>query len=497
VIGEQNKDTGIVFETSCGWEQLLISAKSQFRKESESKASAAEKEGDDSITDLDAYLSKTKGSAKLFSRASEFFVGGQSHNARFFKPYPFFAARSSGKYIWDVDGNRFVDYWMGHTALILGHSPKVVTDELRDQIKNGLFFGSPNIYAYELGELIHKNVPCAESIRFCTTGAEATMYAVRLARAASGRNIVVKIAGGWHGYNSTLVFGVSSPFEEPESAGLVPGEEKYTRLISFNDIEEADRVLSSESQDIAAVIVEPVLGGGGVVPAERDFLVFLREKCDRIGSLLIFDEIITGFRLGLQGGQGYYRVLPDLCTLGKIIGGGLPASAIAGKKDTMKFADTSLFPSKKQRCWIGGGTFSENALAMRAGIATLRYLEAHAKDLYNRIGKFGTELRKKVDEAFAENGIKTQSTGVGSLFVTHFLADGQDVITCAEDVDLSRRDLEREYYFSLVSKYNIFFIPGHIGAISDAHEQSDIEYFVESSREVARRLKIKQRLKSQ
>jgi glutamate-1-semialdehyde 2,1-aminomutase len=184
--------------------------------------------------DVSKYLDKTKKSHQLYKKAKRIFAGGTSHNARFFEPYPFFVRKAQGKYLWDVDGNKYTDYWTGHTALILGHSPKIVAEALEEQSENGTLFGTVAEQAVELGEIVRSNVPCAKLIRFCNTGAEATMYAVRLARAFTGRRVVAKAEGGWHGYNTTLLKGVTSPFEVPESAGLIEQGNQFVRTFKFN-----------------------------------------------------------------------------------------------------------------------------------------------------------------------------------------------------------------------------------------------------------------------
>jgi glutamate-1-semialdehyde 2,1-aminomutase len=436
---------------------------------------------------VENYKLKTKLSYKMYAAASKIMPGGQSHNARFFEPYPFFATKARGKYIWDLDGNRYVDYWMGHTALILGHSPQIVVKEIRSQMSNGLLFGSPNEFAYEHAKLVTELVPCAEEVRFCTTGGEATMYAVRLARAFTKRKTILKMAGGWHGYNSALAVGVNAPYEVPESAGLVSDEDKTVGLAPFNDIEGTRKAIESCGEELAGVIIEPVIGAGGIIPAEKEYLSFLRSECTRVGAVLIFDEIITGFRMGLHCAQGYYGIKPDLCTLGKILGGGLPASAVAGRSDIMSLADVTN-KSKTERCWIGGGTFSENSLPMRAGRATLEYLKANEKGLYPRLSKLGEKARRTVDKAFEEFDIRTQSTGTGSLFSTHFLSEGQKSIKSPFDVNASNRGLQKKYAFSLISDHGIYFLPGHSGAISSAHTDADIVDLAESTRVIAKRL---------
>lgn len=420
----------------------------------------------------------------MYEQARKIMPGGHSHNARFFAPYPFYADRARGKYIWDIDGNRYVDYWMGHTALILGHSPPVVARVIREQSANGLLMGSPNKYAFELATLVNEIVPCAESTRFCTTGAEATMYAVRLARAFTKRNTIIKIAGGWHGYSSALTVGVSAPYDVPESAGLIAEDEKFVKLAEFNNVEQTSALFDSVASDLAGVIIEPVVGAGGVIPATREYLEMLQRRCSDLGSVLIFDEIITGFRLGLGGAQEYYQIKPDLCTLGKILGGGLPVSAVTGRSDIMSLADITN-RSKTERAWIGGGTFSENAMCMRTGIATLNYLSKNRKSLYRNLNKLGEYLRKSIDRAFSSNGMRTISTGAGSLFATHFLTENQTEIRSPSDVIAANKPEQKHYYFSLISRHGIYYLPGHIGAISAAHSKEDVDAYVRATEEYA------------
>ncbi len=441
------------------------------------------------LSDAEVYRAKTPNSLKMFEQASMIMPGGQSHNARFFEPYPFYAQKARGKYIWDVDGNRYVDYWMGHTALILGHSPAVVASTLKQQSTNGLLLGSPNRYAFELASLVNKVVPCAESLRFCTTGAEATMYAVRLARAFTKKSTIVKMAGGWHGYSSALTVGVSPPYDMPESAGLISDDERLVKLAKFNDIEKTKEAMDAVAGDLAGLIVEPVVGAGGTIPATKEYLEFLKKRCAELGAVLIFDEIITGFRLGLGGAQEYYQIKPDLCTLGKILGGGLPVSAVAGSSEIMSLADVN-HKSKTQRCWIGGGTFSENALCMKAGIATLGFLMRNRKSLYKNLNRLAEDLRTSVDRIFSENGIRTKSTGAGSLFTTHFLSEDQDDILSPSDASAAKKAAQKDYYFSLIARNGIYFIPGHLGAISTAHSRSDIDQFLHATEEYAKRREL-------
>jgi len=280
---------------------------------------------------------------------------------------------------------------------------------------------------------------------------------------------------------------VSPPYDVPESSGLLSDDDRLVKLAAFNNIEETKRVISENPEDIAGIIIEPVMGAGGVLPANKQYLEFLRSKCSKIGALLIFDEIITGFRLSLGGAQEYYGVTPDVTTLGKILGGGLPVSAIVGRTEILELANAEAHKGKSERVWIGGGTFSENALCMRAGIATINRLVEDRKEVYGRLEKCGEKLRTSIDKAFIESGYRTNTTGAGSLFATHFLKEDQKSISSPEDVNSSDRATEKEYYFSLIAEHGIYFIPGHIGALSTAHTGSDIEELVSATLDFAKR----------
>ncbi len=417
----------------------------------------------------------TAHSREMFARAGKVFAGGVNHNARLYEPYPIFVEKAKGRYIWDLDGNRYTDYWMGHMALILGHSPSVVTGPLRKQVGMGTHYGMGSRLSVELGEEVQRAVPCSEMLRLCNTGAEATMYLVRLARGYTGRKTVIKIAGGWHGYNTELNRGVHTPFDRPEGAGILDVEQAYVRTVRFNDLDAASKAVNSSKRDVAAIFLEPVLGAGGCIPADKDYLKGLRELADWSGALLAFDEIITGFRVALGGAQAFYGVTPDLASFGKVVGGGLPIGLVCGRKEILSLAD----PSRKQRfVSIGGGTFSENPLAMTAGLATLRHLRKNAGIIYPRLDELGGELRSGIDAAFAEKGVDAHTTGLGSLFLTHFGGNPRS----AEDAARERRDLAKKYALFLMSR-GVFILPSHAGGISTCHTGDDIKSLVRKSRE--------------
>ena len=419
------------------------------------------------------YERMTGGSKRLFQRANAVFAGGINHNARYYAPYPIFASKARGQHIWDEDGNRYTDYWMGHMALILGHSPKAVVDSLQGQIANGTHYGMGSSLSVELGEEIQKAVPCAEMIRFCNTGAEATMYLIRLARGYTGRRVVIKMAGGWHGYNTELNKGVHRPFDRAESAGILEEEQAYVKTVRFNDLEAAEREVKAAGGDAAVIFLEPVLGAGGCIPADRDYLKGLRELADRTGTLLAFDEIITGFRVALGGAQERYGVTPDLASFGKIAGGGLPLGLVAGRREILALAD----PTKKVKfVSIGGGTFSENPLSMAAGLATVRHLRKHAKTVYPALERTGERARAGIDKELGERGVEAHTTGLGSLFLTHF----GPAPTSAEEESKEDKPLQRRYALSLMPK-GIFILPGHPGGISTVHTEKDLGYLISES----------------
>ncbi|RLI14581.1 glutamate-1-semialdehyde 2,1-aminomutase, partial [Candidatus Bathyarchaeota archaeon] len=320
---------------------------------------------------LNSYVSKTSKSKALYERAKKVLPAGVSYAIRYFEPYPFYTARAEGSKLFDVDGNEYVDFWLGHTALILGHSPPAVVEAVRKQLERGTHFGTSHELEVKLAEKIVKMVPSAEMVRFTNSGTEANMYATRLARAYTGKNKIAKFEGGWHGGYDALHKGVRYPFDIPESAGLTEGALRDTIVLPFNDLEGVEEKLKNER--VASIVIEPVLGAGGGIPAEREFLKGLREFCDENDILLIFDEVITGFRLAPGGGQEYYNVIPDITVFGKILGGGFPIGAFCGRRDIMERINNLIY--ERPHYSFHGGTFAANPMSMIAGLATLEILE--------------------------------------------------------------------------------------------------------------------------
>ena len=420
------------------------------------------------------YKKKTKNSAKIFAKSLKLHVNGVSHNIRYYEPYPFVVKSSSGKNLIDVDGNKYTDYWMGHWSLILGHGPSKVKEALQKQIEKSWMYGTVNEQTIKLSELISKAVPVAEKIRYVTSGTEATMYAVRLARSVTGKKIIAKIDGGWHGYTSDLLKSVNWPFTESESSGIV-NEEKIVS-IPYNDLEKSIKILKKYSKNLAGVIIEPVLGGGGCIPATPEYLKGIQEFVHKNNSLFILDEIVTGFRFRYGCLYPTMKLNPDIVTLGKIVGGGMAIGVMCGKKEIMEQADTTG-KRKSERSYVGGGTFSANPASMASGFATLSVLK-NGKSIYSKINDLGEYTRKELSRSFDD---KVVVTGKGSLFMTHFVKNGVTEITNAADVAKCDGAALVKYHFKMIAQEGIFFLPGKLGAISNAHSKTDINQMIKAS----------------
>ncbi len=378
---------------------------------------------EDRIEELDRtltekYVSMTEKSKILYERAVKVFPAGVTYHLRWFHPYPFYISRAEGPYVWDVDGNMYVDFWMGHGSQLLGHRPKVVLDNIIEFLSTlGSHVGFEHKLAVEYAEFLSQIIPCVEELRFTNSGTEAAMYSVRLARAFTGRLKIVKVNGGWHGGYDALHIGVSPPYNEPGSAGLPYDSVKYTVTVPFNDLEALEKAL--KGRDVAAFIVEPVLGAGGMIESKREYLKGARELTEQYDTLLIFDEVITMFRLSLGGAQELYGVIPDLVILGKAIGGGFPGSgAFGGKTEILEKLNHLKYLDPKLRS-AHGGTFTGNPMTLAAGYATAHYLKNNGW-IYEKTNNLWNSVRKDIQKTCDTSGIKCYATGLGSMLGIHF-----------------------------------------------------------------------------
>ncbi|MGB9914296.1 MAG: glutamate-1-semialdehyde 2,1-aminomutase [Candidatus Bathyarchaeales archaeon] len=355
-------------------------------------------------------------SEELFEKAKRLMPGGVNSPVRAFQPYPFFTKRAYGSRLVDVDGNEYIDYCMAYGALLLGHAHPSVVEAVRAQLENGSLFGTPTEQEVELAELICEAVPSAEMVRLVTTGGEATMSALRAARGYTGKRKILKFEGCYHGAHDSVLVKAGSgatTFGVPNSLGVPEEVGRNTVVVPFNDAGAFETAVKAHREDLAAVIVEPVIGNIGLVLPREDFLETLREVTEAYGVVLIFDEVITGFRLALGGAQEYYGVTPDMTTLGKVLGGGFPIAAFAGKEEIMRV----IAPEGKV---YQAGTYSGNPVSVVAALATLKFLRQHERDFYAELADKCRTIVEPLKEAAAEFHLKLQINQVASMFQLFF-----------------------------------------------------------------------------
>ena len=403
-------------------------------------------------------------SEELFKEAKNYLPGGVDSPVRAYEPYPFFAQGAKGSKIFDVDGNDYIDYCLAYGPLVLGHANEKIMQEVADQLKIGSAYGVPTEKEIELAKLVIKKVPCAEMIRFVNSGTEATMSAIRLARAATGRKKIIKFEGSYHGaHDYVLVKSGSGAVGLPDSPGVPDDTTRNTVLIPFNDEGALIDLVEKDGNEIAAIIVEPIMGNIGFIPPKDDYLKFLREITSQNGIILIFDEVITGFRIAEGGAQEYFGVTPDLVTLGKIIGGGFPMGALAGKKELMGM----IAPSGTV---YQAGTFNGNPISVTAGLAMLKQLN---NDFYVEMGKKGTILRDGIHDILDDNSLNFKIAGLSSMFQIYFTDNEVYDYTSAKSADTKKFDL----YFHTLLKNGVFIPPSQFECcfLSLTHSEEDIQ----------------------
>ena len=415
----------------------------------------------------------TEKSASPFSEAQQYIPGGVNSPVRAFKSVggsPLFIKKAKGAYLFDEDGNRYLDYVCSWGPGILGHASERVIRAVKNACEDGLTFGAPTKKETELAKMITEFVPAAEQVRLVSSGTEAVMSAIRLARGYTGRDTIIKFEGNYHGHSDGLLVKAGSGLLTdltPASAGVPEGYTKSTLLAKYNDEESVSELFSLYPDSIAAVIVEPVAANMGVVPPKEGFLEFLREITEKHGTVLIFDEVITGFRLALGGAGEYYGVKPDMVTLGKIVGGGMPLAAYCGRKDIMQCV-APVGPVYQ------AGTLSGNPVAVTAGIETLKIL-SNEREVYERLDRKTSVL----EQAFKEKGL--QVNRVGSLLSAFFT----DVpVTDYETAKTSDTEAFAKY-FSYMLENGIYVAPSQFEAmfISATHTDMDIERTAQVIRE--------------
>jgi glutamate-1-semialdehyde 2,1-aminomutase len=401
---------------------------------------------------LDEYVARTPGSRALFERASRSLPGGSTRTTTFSPPYPPYLVRGEGLRTWDVNGNEYRDFLGNYTSLILGHAHPDVVAAVEAQVRRGSAFAAPTETEIELAEELRRRLPSVERIRFTNSGTEATMFAIRAARAFTGRPLIAKFQGAYHGTHDTALAG---------TPGVPAATSAQVVELPWDDIDGASAAIHGREDDVAAIVIEPVQGAGGVRAAPAAFLRDLRDLADRLGALLIFDEVIA-FRVGPGGAQGRLGVRPDLTTLGKIIGGGYPSGAFGGREDVM-----ALFDARRPDAMSHGGTFNGNPVAAAAGLATLRHL---TPDRYVALERLGDRLGSNLADRFARARIDARIEGVASIFqvVAGPTLAGRDGLTPASSLFLGL----------LLDGFHV--APRGMGALATPATERDVDDFADA-----------------
>ena len=419
-------------------------------------------------------------SDQLFAKAKKILPGGVNSPVRFYEPYPFFATSALGSKLTTADHQVYLDYCMGYGALILGHSYPSVIEAVRSQLDNGTLYCVPTEYEITLAEMISQVVPCGEMIRLVNTGSEATMHAIRLARAFTKRKEVIKFEGGYHGaHDYVLVKAGSGVASMPASEGMLEEASSYTKVVPYNMPTELERAIE-KNRNIACVIMEPVLANIGLVLPEKGFLNEVRKITEQNDVILIFDEVITGFRLALGGASEFFGVMPDLATFAKALGNGLPIAAIAGQKEIMN----KLAPLGSV---YQASTFAGNPVSVAAGIATLETLIEAKNIIYPKIAKTCDNIVDGLKDVLAREQLNCAVNSIGSMFQIFFTSER------VKDEAGAKKANSRMFrkLFDELLKQNVFIPPSQFETcfVSYAHAEDDVDKTIEAYGKAFREVK--------
>ncbi len=449
----------------------------------------------------EAYTQHSPKSAALHARAEQHLMDGGSHALRLIQPFPPRIVAAQGAWVKDEDGHDILDFWQGHYANVLGHNPQVITSALASAFETsfGLQTGFTDRLQVETAEILCRQTS-TEQVRFTTSGTLATMYAILLARAFTERDLVMKVGGGWHGAQPWGLKGVSyyakngNGFQRVDTEGLPPAMTDEVVVTRYNDPQMLRDHFRQYGDRLACFIVEPFIGAGGFMPATREYLSTARELTHQYGVVLIFDEVISGFRFRAGDAGALYGMQPDLATFGKVMGGGMPVSAVAGRAELLRLAGREGGRKVK----FSGGTYSGHPASMLAAKTLVSYLAAHEAEIYPRLAELGAKTRQTMETAFAKEGIYARCTGYGnealpgsSMAMVHFPYEDGNPLDSPDgvfnpavcDVTLSEKALQLALLLE-----NVHVVHG-LGSLSTAHTEADIEFLGEACRRVARRFK--------
>ena len=415
-----------------------------------------------------------------FKRAQHSIPGGVNSPVRAFKAVggePVFISKAKGAYLYDIEGKRYIDYVLSWGPMLLGHADDDVLQAVTDKLQSGLSFGAPTEIETELAERICAILPGMDKIRFVSSGTEATMSAIRLARGYTGRDKIIKFEGCYHGHSDSLLIKAGSgalTLGVPSSPGVPACLAEHTITLSYNNLEQVKQVFAEQGDKIACIIVEPVAGNMNCIPPAAGFLEGLRDACTTSGALLILDEVMTGFRLGLTGAQGYYKVQPDLTTLGKVIGGGMPVGAFGGREDIMNYI-APVGPVYQ------AGTLSGNPVAMAAGLKTLEKISAPG--FYDEPFRKTKMLVDGLEKIARATGIPFTSNHVGTMWGGFFTEE--TTISNYTQVMACNNDRFNQFFHGMLAR-GVYLAPASYEAsfMSSAHTDDDIEMTLQSAREV-------------
>lgn len=414
-------------------------------------------------------------SKEIFDKTKRYIPGGVNSPIRAFKNLsitPPVISKGKGCRIFDIDGNEYIDFVLSWGAMILGHCDSDVVNSIKEVVEDQIAFGAPTEIEYKMAKLVCKTAQI-DMVRFVNSGTEATMTAVRLAKGYTGKKKIVKFAGCYHGHHDIFLKEAGSAIAELKLKGIDEDIVQNTIVVEYNNLDSVEKAFTENKDEIAAVIIEPVAGNMGVVPAKKEFLQALREICNFYGSALIFDEVITGFRLSLKGARALYNVEPDLVTFGKIIGGGLPCGAVGGKKEIMQ----CLAP---QGNVFQAGTMSGNPIVMSAGYAAIKKLKENPH-FYSNMEILGEKLERELTQVFSNSNLTFCINRMGSMLTIFF---GVEKVENFEMAKMSDLDLFRSFAEYMI-KNHIYVPSSQFEAmfLSVAHSENDVERFVEIAQE--------------
>ena len=445
------------------------------------------------------YRERSPISAKLHEEATKFLIDGGSHALRLLQPFAPRIVSADGAWVVDEDGHEILDFWQGHYGNILGHNPSFITDAVAEQMKSGfgLQTGFTDRLQIEAAELICRCTG-ADRVRFTCAGALATMYTIMMARSFTGRSTIMKVGAGWHGANPWGLKGVGyrDGFEGIDSEGIPSAVTDEIIVTRYNDPSHLTEQFKRYGDSIACFLIEPVIGAGGLFPATQEYMTEARRLTEQYGTVLVHDEVISGFRYAARNTGALYGITPDLMTLGKAIGGGMPVAAVAGRADIMELVGSAT----NSRVKFSGGTYSAHPASLLAAKLYLQYLSEHEETIYPHMAQIGELLRSRVTEAFASEGIHVRFAGDridalpgNSLHMLLFpYEEGAEHITPDENLDPAVCDvhLGHKVVHTALLQEDVFTAPGlTFGCNTAAHTEADVAFLVEKCRAVARRIK--------